>query len=125
MLDNKPFTMTCAGCGKDFVLSQEALVERPRDNVSGHQNVVETLMVCSHCSREDHAYFMTAKLVRFRTTLQVRQKELHTLKTQRALKQWRRAKKRHQVEFDRVQAQLRPLFGLESPTAVLEGQGGS
>jgi predicted GIY-YIG superfamily endonuclease len=79
--------------------------------VLGHQGVVETLLVCPHCSHEAHAYFMTQKLARFRTTLQVRQKELHTLKTQRSLKQWRKAKKRHQVEFERLQRELRPLFG--------------
>lgn len=121
-MDDKRMTVTCDECVEDYQLDSNVMVERPHPNVPGHQNVVETLMVCPHCQHEVHAYFVTQKLVRFRTTLQVRQKELHTLKTQRALKQWRKAKKRHQVEFERLQKELRQLYGKESPTAVLEAQ---
>lgn len=101
-------TVVCGQCTHEFGISQETLVERPYE-ADGVNNVTQVVLVCPACLADTHCYFNGPRLRRFQATLDMALKDFQRRRTPGNLRNWQKAKKRYQTEFDRFQKEVQEV----------------
>ncbi len=116
MNNNKEMIVTCSSCRETYN-KEEATVDRP---VEGHDKIIEVGLQCPHCDDWIHVHLNCPKLRRFEATLRANLSLYEKHRNAHTLKQYQRARKRYNVEWDRFHEEWRPKLGMVSPSELQE-----